>query len=52
MTLYIDKSRRLCASMKKLYDLMRTDSPYKKGDTVNGRIYEFGHDFGTFVASG
>ena len=48
--LYIDKSRRLCASMKKLYDLMRTDSPYKKGDTVNGRIYEFGHDFGTFVA--
>ena len=50
VTLYIDKSRRLCASMKKLYDLMRTDSPYKKGDTVNGRIYEFGHDFGTFVA--
>ena len=33
VTLYIDKSRRLCASMKKLYDLMRTDSPYKKGDT-------------------
>lgn len=50
VTLYIDKSRRLCASMKKLYDLMHTDSPYKKGDTVNGRIYEFGHDFGTFVA--
>lgn len=48
--LYIDKSRRLCASMKKLYELLRTDAPYKKGDTVNGRIYEFGHDFGTFVA--
>ena len=31
-------------------EMMRTDSPYKKGDTVNGRIYEFGHDFGTFVA--
>lgn len=50
VTLYIDKSRRLCASMKKLYDLMRRDSPYQKGDTVNGRVYEFGRDFGTFVA--
>lgn len=50
VTLYIDKSKRLCASMKKLYDLLRTDSPYKKDDIVNGRIYEFGHDFGTFVA--
>lgn len=50
VTLYIDKSRRLCASMKKLYDLLRTDSPYQKGDTVNGRVYEFGRDFGTFIA--
>jgi hypothetical protein len=50
VTLYIDKSGRLCASMKKLYDLLDTDSPYKKGDIVNGRVYEFGHDFGTFVA--
>lgn len=50
VTLYIDKSKRLCASMRKLYDLMRTDSPYRKDDIVNGRIYEFGHDFGTFVA--
>lgn len=50
VTLYIDKSRRLCASMKKLYGLLSCGSPYKKGDTVNGRVYEFGHDFGTFVA--
>ena len=50
VTLYIDKSKRLCASMKKLYNLLRTDSPYKKDDMVTGRIYEFGHDFGTFVA--
>lgn len=50
VTLYIDKSKRLCASMKKLYELLRTDSPYQKDDMVNGRIYEFGHDFGTFVA--
>lgn len=50
VTLYIDKSSRLCASMKKLYDLLRTDSPYQKDDAVTGRVYEFSRDFGTFVA--
>ena len=50
VTLYIDKSKRLCASMKGLYDLLATGSPYQKDDEVEGRIYEFGHDFGTFVA--
>lgn len=50
VTLYIDKSRRLCASMKKLYDLLSTDSPYQKGDVVSGRVYEFSGNFGTFVA--
>lgn len=50
VTLYIDKSSRLCASMKKLYDLLALDSPYQKGDTVNGRVYEFSDNFGTFVA--
>jgi hypothetical protein len=50
VTLYIDKSSRLCASMKHLYGLLSTDAPYEKGETVQGRVYEFGHDFGTFVA--
>lgn len=50
VTLYIDKSRRLCASMKDLYLLLSQDSPYQKGDTVTGRIYEFSDNFGTFVA--
>lgn len=50
VTLYIDKSRRLCASMEGIYDLLSTDSPYKKDDTVEGRIYEFSENFGTFVA--
>ena len=50
VTLYIDKSRRLCASMKKLYDLLQMDSPYKKDDVVTGRVYEFSDNFGTFVA--
>ena len=48
--LYIDKSNRLCGSMKKIYDQLKTNSPYQIGDEVVGRIYEFGHDFGTFVA--
>lgn len=50
VTLYIDKSRRLCASMKGIYDLLSTDSPYKRDDTVEGRVYEFSDNFGTFVA--
>ncbi len=50
VTLYIDKSKRLCASMKKLYDLLSTDAPYKKDDVVTGRVYEFSDNFGTFVA--
>lgn len=50
VTLYIDKSHRLCASMKKLYDLLSTDAPYQKDETVNGRVYEFSGNFGTFVA--
>ena len=50
VTLYIDKSRRLCASMKDLYPLLSTSSPYQKGESVSGRIYEFSDNFGTFVA--
>lgn len=50
VTLYIDKSQRLCASMKGLYHLLSSDSPYKKDDMVSGRVYEFSDNFGTFVA--
>ena len=50
VTLYIDKSSRLCASMRGLYELLDKDSPYHKGDTVTGRVYEFSDNFGTFVA--
>ncbi len=50
VTLYVDKSGRLCATMRGLYTLLATGSPYRTGDIVTGRIYEFGRDFGTFVA--
>ncbi len=48
--LYIDKSRRLCASMRDIYELLQTDSSYQTGDMVQGRVYEFSDNFGTFVA--
>lgn len=49
VTLYIDKSERLCATMK-VYELLRTDSPYQKNDTVEGIIYDSSDNFGMFVA--
>lgn len=49
VTLYIDKSERLCATMK-VYHLLRTDSPYKKDDRVTGIIYDTSENFGVFVA--
>ena len=48
--LYIDKSSRLCASMKHLYEMLRMDAPYQAKDMVSGRVYEFSDNFGTFVA--
>lgn len=47
--LYIDKSGRLCATMK-VYPYLRKDSPYQKDDRVSGRIYEISPNFGAFVA--
>lgn len=48
--LYIDKSSRLCASMKGIYEMLATDSPYQSGDMVQGRVYEFSNNFGAFIA--
>lgn len=49
VALYIDKSHRLCATMK-IYEYLKTDSPYQKDDQVQGRIYEISENFGVFVA--
>ena len=49
ITLYLDKSHRLCATMK-VYDLLTTNSDYKKDDFVTGIIYEEIDSFGMFVA--
>jgi len=47
--LYVDKSDRLCATMK-IKDFLRTDSPYKENDWVKGTIYSINEDMGAFVA--
>ena len=49
VALYIDKSSRLCATMK-VYHYLQTDSPYAQGDTVTGLVYETSDNFGVFVA--
>lgn len=49
VSLYIDKSGRLCATMN-VYENLRTDSPYKAEDQVTGRVYEISDNFGAFVA--
>lgn len=49
VTLYVDKSSRLCASMK-LYHHLRTDGEFQKDEWVNGRVYEISENFGAFVA--
>lgn len=47
--LYVDKSSRLCATMK-VYHYLSTRTPYVLGDQVQGRVYEISEKFGVFVA--
>lgn len=49
VSLYVDKSHRLCATMK-VYDFLLTDSKHQKGDLVSGIVYDKIDTFGTFVA--
>ena len=49
MSLYVDKSERLCATMR-VYELLSKESPYKKDDEVEGIVYDISEKFGTFVA--
>lgn len=49
VSLYIDKSSRLCATMK-VYEKLSCDSTYQKDDMVEGIVYELSDRFGVFVA--
>ncbi|MDD6071087.1 MAG: S1-like domain-containing RNA-binding protein [Clostridiales bacterium] len=47
--MYMDKSNRPCVSMK-LYEHLRTDSSFEKGDEVEGYVYQINDNLGAFVA--
>lgn len=47
--LYVDKTGRLCATMK-VYPRLKMDSGYQKDDEVQGTVYEISNNFGVFVA--
>ena len=49
VAVYLDKSKRLCATMN-VYEYLDTDSPYKKDDRVIGTIYQISEEFGVFIA--
>ncbi len=46
---YLDKSERLCATMK-VSSFLVVDSPYKVDDKVKGTIYSISEEFGAYVA--
>lgn len=49
VALYIDKSKRLAATMR-VYSYMSNESPYEKDSNVTGTIYEISETLGAFVA--
>ena len=49
VSLYVDKSERLCATMD-VYKHLSNESPYKKDDTVKGIVISVKEELGAFVA--
>jgi len=49
VSVYIDKSDRLCATMK-VYEWLSSESPYKENNMAEGTIYRINEDYGAFVA--
>jgi len=47
--MYVDKSDRLCATMK-VYKFLKSNSPYQKDDWVKARVYEISDRFGAYAA--
>lgn len=48
VALYIDKSKRLCATMR-VYSHLRQDSPYRQDDRVTGTVYDVSETYGVYV---
>ena len=49
VALYVDKSDRLCATMK-VYGYLHSDSPYQRNDRVSGTVYQVKEGVGALVA--
>ena len=49
VAVYLDKSKRLCATMK-VDQYLKSDSPYRKDGQVTGILYEINRELGGFVA--
>ncbi|WP_418751302.1 S1 RNA-binding domain-containing protein [Frisingicoccus sp.] len=49
VALYIDKSKRLCATMK-IYEYLSAESPYAKDEAVQGIVYQINPNLGVFIA--
>lgn len=49
VALYVDKSKRLAATMK-VYSYLDNSSPYEKDSKVTGTVYEISDELGAFVA--
>ena len=49
VALYLDKSKRLCATMK-IGKLLSTDHHFKVNDWVHATVYNINPDHGAFVA--
>ncbi len=49
VALYVDKTDRLCTTMK-VYDHLLKKSPYKRDDVVTGFVYDISERFGVYVA--
>ncbi len=49
VALYIDKSQRLCATMR-VYEYLKSECSYEKNDRVEGVIYQINEKYGAFIA--
>lgn len=49
VAVYVDKSERLCATMK-IYDYLSCESSYAKDDNITGYVYDINPEYGAFVA--
>lgn len=50
VVLYVDKSSRLCASMRRVYNYLVPADCYEKDSKVSGTVIEINPDYGAYVA--